>query len=160
MKTPRSTKGQALCWKDTSWGNGPREGRAQRNTYFMGRLESEPSLREIRRIKQESRGGRKAMLDRGDSAGKHGVTRMADMCGTREGRAVGNTEAAARQEGPLEPRVVSQRVSTLTGGSRQPAVVCQAHQYGLKRILDEDTSLASSSSPGHSSPSPSTRRGP
>ena len=46
----------------------------------MGGLESEPSEREIRRIKQESRGGRKATLDRGDSAGKHGVMRMADMC--------------------------------------------------------------------------------
>ena len=46
----------------------------------MGGLESEPSKREMRRIKQESRGGRKATLDRGDSEGKHGVTRMTDMC--------------------------------------------------------------------------------
>lgn len=46
----------------------------------MGGLESEPSEREIRRIKQESRGGRKATLDRGNSAGKHGIMRMADMC--------------------------------------------------------------------------------
>lgn len=58
--------------------NGPREGRAPRNTYFRGGLESEPSEREMR-IKQESRGGRKAARD---SEGKHGVTRMTDVLGT------------------------------------------------------------------------------